>query len=616
VIPLHYKSMSNHLTNTRHREFMALTAINSRIRLKRLSSSFLAIYFMLINSAACLAAVPKSSSTTTPSIGTFKHLPRPQLTKPLAPPPMPHRTLKAPTRDTQNNYSPSKKIPAPAKPLHIKKGSKKVRLFKSTLSFSAHPTDLELNTARVFIIPLTPMHTSSVAGENEALAKALISYKEKTDPDDVSDLTQFIENYPKSRWRASIELNLGRKRFETGYLTDALANWKSAWELAKKETNLQQRIIADEAITDYLSLNQRLGNKSELKSVLANIAKTNLVPSVRSKMLNVHAGLATMEKRPEISFKCGPYALESLLSSIAGKPVYHAPVFKENSTDKGTNLARLKDLSDELGLHYQVAKRSSGAAFIVPAVMHWKLDHFAAITAKIGDRYRTADPTFFPAGNFSLSSKALESQTDGYFLVPDGPLPTGWQKVSEAEARTVWGKGLSSYWQYKSGYQPKQPAGPQGPSCGLATASAYSMHGQLNIQDTPLTYTPPIGPKMDFLINYDYATDYTVSNYQFPNFGTSASDWTFNWVSYISLDGSSNATVVLRGGGSEYYAAGSTSHDLYSYAQLTNISSGVYQRQLPDGTIELFNQADGTGRIFLTQITDPQGGTFPPINGQ
>ena len=146
-----------------------------------------------------------------------------------------------------------------------------------------------------------------------------------------------------------------------------------------------------------------------------------------------------------------------------------------------------------------------------------------------------------------------------------------------------------------------------GQTCGLATASAYSMQSQLHIQDAPLVYTPPIGPEIVMDVHYDYAIDYTVSNYQFPNFGTAASDWSFNWVSYIYLDGSSNATVVVRGGGSEFYPVGSTANNLYSHATLTQVSTGVYQRALPDGSIELFNQADGTGRIFLTQITDPQG---------
>ncbi len=40
---------------------------------------------------------------------------------------------------------------------------------------------------------------------------------------------------------------------------------------------------------------------------------------------------------------------------------------------------------------------------------------------------------------------------------------------------------------------------------------------------------------------------------------------------------------------------------------MTNLGSGVYQRALPDGSIELFSQTDGSGKIYMTEIIDPQG---------
>ncbi len=121
----------------------------------------------------------------------------------------------------------------------------------------------------------------------------------------------------------------------------------------------------------------------------------------------------------------------------------------------------------------------------------------------------------------------------------------------------------------------------------------------------PLRYTPPIGPKMDFLVSYDYLASNTVPNDTFPNFGANKY-WTFNWVSYLTVDVSDNVIVRTRGGGSEYYPYPYASN-LYSQAQLVNVSAGVYQRQLPDGSIEVFNQADGSGRIFMTEVIDPQG---------
>jgi RHS repeat-associated protein len=493
-------------------------------------------------------------------------------------------------------------IPKRAMPPYLKTGPKKASHFQPKLSLSANPSDADLCNARAFLRPLVPMSVPRVPGENQALAKALASFKSNSDPEHVSDLTGFLASFPKSRWRSSLELNLGLRRFETGYLTDALTYWKSAWELAKDETGLKQRCIADEAVAQLVLLEARLGRKAELERYLSLLTKRKLSPAAEDKVEQARIGLSFMNKMPGIAYKCGPHALNNLLAVKQGKPVHNLLMFKAQSSEKGTSLAQLQDWATQLGLHYQAAKRSKGAPFIVPSVMHWKLDHFAAIVQKDKGRYRTKDPTFGPGGNIVLTSQALESETDGYFLVPSGPLPTGWRALKRSEAQSVWGKG------YSTSRDPKGPCqdmeGTDGQCCGgLATASSWSMQATLNIQDTPLGYRVPYGPNMNFLVNYNYLEENTVSNPPFTNLANT--NWTFNWVSYLTLDSSGNATVITRGGGSEYYAY-PYQPSLYSQASLVNVSSGVYQRQLPDGSFETFDQADGTGRIFLTAVDDPQ----------
>ncbi|MDR3616274.1 MAG: RHS repeat-associated core domain-containing protein [Candidatus Obscuribacterales bacterium] len=62
----------------------------------------------------------------------------------------------------------------------------------------------------------------------------------------------------------------------------------------------------------------------------------------------------------------------------------------------------------------------------------------------------------------------------------------------------------------------------------------------------------------------------------------------------------------MRGGGSEIYeAANPYSHDVYSQALLV-AGSDYYQRDLPDGSTEIFSTYDGTENYFLTHIVDPQ----------
>ena len=140
----------------------------------------------------------------------------------------------------------------------------------------------------------------------------------------------------------------------------------------------------------------------------------------------------------------------------------------------------------------------------------------------------------------------------------------------------------------------------------MAHATAWIMNGTLNIVDTPLSYKPPIGPAIDFRINYNQLESNQPATFTFTNLGP---DWTFGWLSYLSLDVHSVATVRLRTGGTEVYALSGAvyTNDFLSQALLVNEGGGVYQRQLPDGSVEVYSQADGSGNIFLTEVIDPQG---------
>src|SRR4030095_15902718 len=87
----------------------------------------------------------------------------------------------------------------------------------------------------------------------------------------------------------------------------------------------------------------------------------------------------------------------------------------------------------------QMAKRSRAAEVLLPAVIHWKAGHYAALLREENGRYLVQDPTF--GDEFWVSRKALEEESSGYFLVAQGKLPDGWATVANTEGNQVWGKG-------------------------------------------------------------------------------------------------------------------------------------------------------------------------------
>jgi RHS repeat-associated protein len=474
------------------------------------------------------------------------------------------------------------------------------------LEFGEAPTDLAITTARVFVEPLIPTAAEPLPGENEALAKALVAFKRSKKPTDIKPLTQFIKLYPTSRWRAAMELNLGLLRYQTGYFSEALAYFESAWELSKNETSDAGVAMAGRAYSELVFLNAKVGRFDEMKRRFDEVADRDFTGSSALQVRGAQEGFVMMTQHPDRAFKCGPFAVNSILNIGKTAKGRKKEIEDMPSTQQGTSLAQVKALADRVGLDYQMAKRPAGAAFVVPSVVHWKIGHFAAIIAKKDDRYLIQDPTF-GGGELWVTGDALETESSGYFLIPSGSKPWRWSWVDANEAGTVWGKGGAST--RNDGKGPG--SGKSGcPPHGMVVPSIFSMEATLRLDDIPLTYSPPVGPTMDFAIGYNHLEINQPANFTFSNL---TPNWTFNWLSYLTVDPSQNVTVVVRGGGSEIYnysvldnVNGVYAPHLTSQAVLA-IVDGHYERRLPDGSKEVFNQVDGTGRVFMTQVVDPQG---------
>ena len=500
--------------------------------------------------------------------------------------------------------------PAPAMPKSVRTGPKRASGPSNIGVLSANPTDTEIIMSAMFKEPLIPMTDTLDVDENRALGTALTIYRKEENPENVSALTQFLAEHPKSRWRASIEFDLGQRRFETGYLSEALTLWRSTWNATKGKTKRFQKGIADAAIAELVMLEARLGEKQQLTQDLAEVSTRSFTGTPELKIKQAKEGLWCMNTHPEHAYKCGPYALNSVLSAPSVFPKQNSFLAHARSSDKGTNLAQVANWAHQVGLKYQMAQRSKGSKIIVPSVMHWKLNHFAAITSFAKGRYQIKDPTFGENANLWITQNAIDAETDGYCLIPNGPLPPGYSTVADADAQNIWGKGSA-----EGTDQSKTPANPKicvdAHCCnGMARVSAFAMQGTLNIRDIPLTYTPPIGPRMDYLCNYNYLEGNQPSNQLYPNIGP---DWSINWVAYLNEDASGNVTVSIPGGGYETYnyvlpdnVSNPYLPNLTSQAVLTRLGPLAFQRELPDGTIEIYNQVSNAG-ISLSEIIDPQG---------
>jgi RHS repeat-associated protein len=511
---------------------------------------------------------------------------------------------------------------------------------EASLEFSGSPTTEEIFRARVFEEPLVPIGGEPTPAENAALAAALRGYAQRNGPDDFSSLTAFLEKYPNSPWAAALLTDLGLEYYNTAHYSLALEAWKEAWLLAKDAAGAKSKAVGDRAAGELAYVYARLGRMTELEALLNSVAGRVFVGTATEKIGGAREGLWTMQHRPEIAFRCGPFALERIKRVVDPQHPATEIIHESVSTQKGCSLFQVAELSQKIGLNYQMAFRQKGGAFVVPSVVHWKVGHYAALVRQEGERYLVEDPTF---GNRVWATRqALEAETSGYFLIPPEPLPKGWRTVESKEGEGIWGKGsTSSNDPGPNGPCNKQSGGsnpcespcesasggggggggaggppPLVPGQGLAVSSVHFSTVNLNLRDQPVGYSPPVGPPVRFWVRYNHRDAFQPTTFTYANFG---SKWTCDWISYITDNPQSplaDVNYYIRGGGTRTFTGFDTNAQTYAFqqydqTQLTRTGPASYEMLWPDGSKLVFGQSDGsigTSRnVFLTQVVDPFG---------
>jgi RHS repeat-associated protein len=486
----------------------------------------------------------------------------------------------------------------------------------SELRFSSPPTDEQFLHAGLFPEPLVPVDASR-PDENRDLARAVLAYREATRksgaPDAVEPLLAFLVAHPESVWKPALQLNLGIIYRETGHFSKALSTWQAGWDDSQALKSRNGRDVANDTVAQLSQLQAYLGRQELLAPLLVSIKSRKIGGTAAQLLTDSRTGLYEMIHDPGSSFRCGPFALERILTDRDGDPTPATlrVLRQSRSTSHGLSLTMVDRIATQAGMHYQMAYRKPGSAVVVPAVVNWKVGHYAAVVERVRGGYLVADTTF--GKNIRIGRSTLDQEASGYFLVPDGPLPSGWRTVSAAEGNRIWGRGNTG-----TNHAPPPPPPPPVNGCpgpgGCTTWSAQLQIVGLQLHDQPVGYTPPVGPAVRFDLDYSHRDTQQPATFSYTNFGPK---WTFTWLSYITDDVNSTASATLygRGGGSEpfSFSSGSATSSYpgpYSQGLLTRTVSGgnstSFTLTFPDGSFEQFDQAVGN-QFFMTAVGDPQG---------
>jgi len=476
-----------------------------------------------------------------------------------------------------------------------------------------------LSRRKVSTQPLQPIGEPTPQ-ENQELQQALDRFAKRSSRDDFNAITDFLDTTPHSAWRASLLAELGEEYYKTGHFSKALQAWERAWqERPVRQGQEPLALPCQQAAASLANLYARLGRMEPLRVLLGQLQAVPLMGYYAKQIEDARFGLTTMDQHPEIAFRCGPLALDRLRSWQHPTNACHPLIFNSKSTTNGICLKEVAQLAHQLGMDYQIAFRSPGAKLIVPAVIHWRVGHYAAVVREAHELFLTQDPTFW--NDTWASAATLDDEASGYFLVPAGPLPAGWRAVGEAEAGSVWGKGTT------------READPDATSdrddklndnqChGMATWDFNLMLVNQRISDTPIGYRPPIGPPIYFTFTMS-AQDNWMRQFASWWGTTLGENWSCNWNSFVQDDPSNpsgNLRVYDQGGWLTFiedptqtgvFRCEFRNPGYFTILTTNNINLG-YIWNLPDGSKKIYghaySQASSTTQFsLLTAVVDPAG---------
>ncbi|HEV2331373.1 MAG TPA: cysteine peptidase family C39 domain-containing protein, partial [Verrucomicrobiae bacterium] len=254
-------------------------------------------------------------------------------------------------------------------------------------------------------------------------------------------LEQFFSDYPRSPWAVSLHYDYACFCRRTGRTTKALENYEAAWNLVKNDTDPEGQCLSGTVLANWTDLLSSLGRLEKLKELIAIGNNWYFVNSHdRDMFQGAKDSYYLMRDHPGIAYRCGTFALKSVGEELEPTNRALETLVQIPSPTNGFSMANLMDISKKYGLNLIAVRRTAGQDLIVPSIVHWRQNHYAAILQKQDDLYLVSDPTF---GNQKwMPADVINEEASGEFLVPASSQPDGWRKLARNETEKIHGMGL------------------------------------------------------------------------------------------------------------------------------------------------------------------------------
>ncbi len=491
-------------------------------------------------------------------------------------------------------------------------------LASSCFSEASHAASVDNNILIGLRGERIPPTQAPAIGEGAACSAALCQYLSQSDPEQVSALTTYLSTHPNSPYRLGMLTSLGSIYFRTARFSQCLETFEAAWAIGRGNIDAKALPLAGKAAGELALMYARLGRYESLEALLKEVEGRVFGGSGTNLLDDARMGFGLMTSSPGTSFRCGPLALSRILAN-QGEASFFPPAIRDSvSTRQGFSLKQTCDIAHQAGMAgYRMARRSPGAPILTPAVVHWKVGHYAALLGRSASgRYRVEDPTFASQLPLSISAEALDQEASGYFLVEAAELPEGWSAVDDNEGAAVFGKGATGRPDPDGVHDNSPSVGPNsddGNCKGMASWGVHTSVVSLNIKDTPLGYQPPVGYPVN--LRWTYNSRENLEHVPQPITDTGGR-WMRSTTAYLSYMPDIGVNVYPGTGARNYYKWNENTQsylrDKRTYSTLERLGQNSFEVTYPDGTKERYEfVAWGwdpfSQEFFRTSLKDPAG---------
>ncbi|HEY5044081.1 MAG TPA: cysteine peptidase family C39 domain-containing protein, partial [Verrucomicrobiae bacterium] len=342
-----------------------------------------------------------------------------------------------------------------------------------------------------------------------------------------TNVEQFFSNHPQSPWAASLHHDYALYCRQIGRTSRALEEWQAAWDLVKDDTSPAARKLAGSIIANWMDLLSSLGRLDQLKELIAVGNQLQFAnPHDRDLFQGARNAYYLMAMHPGIAYRCGTFALKAVGEKLGIGQNLEALVGLRSPTN-GFSMEQLVEIGRQHGLNVVAVHRTKGQELIVPSVVHWRVNHYAAILEKQGDRYLVSDPTF---GNERyLTADVINEEASGDFLIPAAMLTNGWTSIETNQIASIRGMGLPN--NINDALDKGCLPGGQCPPCaGMPVWWISEPYINLWMADEPISYLTSRGEPMTLRLSYKQRDSRTQTDGPVVTTG-----WNNSWFSYIAL---------------------------------------------------------------------------------